>query len=169
VALAGICGRMGWLHLPAGLESLTHPAIIALALFVFIIEFVADKVPFVDSAWDSVHTFIRPAGAIAMGILAGSEHGPLVQTAFAVLTGAITLSVHTTKASTRLAINTSPEPFSNIIASVAEQSLVAALFWIFINHPFIAITVMLAMLVGAFFLVRMLWRFVRKLFKRREP
>ncbi len=170
VAAAGICSRMGWIPLPPGTELLGHPLIIALALLMYAVEFVADKIPFVDSAWDSLHTFIRPAGAAAVGFLAGTEHGPLAQTAFAVATGAVALNMHAVKASSRLAINMSPEPFSNIAASLAEDAAVLGAFWFFIKHPILTFFILLAIVVLSFFVLRMLWRFVLKLFHRpRRP
>ncbi len=168
VALLGISGRAGWVDLPGGLQVLSNPVIIGLALFVYAIEFVADKVPYVDSVWDSAHTFIRPLGAAGIGYLAGSENGPLVQTAYAILTGAIALDMHAVKATSRLAINTSPEPFSNIAVSLAEDAAVITLFWLFIKHPFIAVAVILLTLVSTFFFLRMMWRFVRKLFRHKD-
>ena len=164
-ALLGICGRMGWMDLPGEMKILSHPLVIGLALAIFLVEFVADKVPFVDSAWDSVHTFIRPLGAAGLGILAGGDQGGLVQTVYALLTGTIALNTHAVKATTRLAINTSPEPFSNILASTAENASVIFLFWLFIKHPILASLLILLILIGSFFFLRMMWRFVVRLFK----
>src|SRR3989338_8590139 len=110
-AILGVSGRMGWTELPGALGALSNPFIIALAVTLFVIEFVADKIPLVDSAWDSVHTFIRPLGAGVAGALAGTEHGPLVQTGLALIMGTLALDAHAVKASARVAINTSPEPF----------------------------------------------------------
>ncbi len=168
VALLGISGRMGWMELPAGLDVLSHPLIIILAIAIFAVEFVADKVPFVDSAWDSVHTFIRPLGAVWLGYAAGSDQGPLLQTTYAFLTGTIALNTHAVKAAGRLAINTSPEPFSNIAASTTENATVFFLFWLFIKHPIIASILLAALTVLSFLLLRMLWRFVLKLFRRNQ-
>ena len=168
VALLGFCGRVGWIHLPGGMEPLTNPLIIALAVLVYAVEFVADKVPFIDSAWDSVHTFIRPLGAAGLGAMAGTEYGPLAQTGYALLTGAIALDMHAVKASSRLAINTSPEPFSNIAASVAENTAVFSVYWLFIKHPLIAIGLILLILVATYFFLRMIWGFVCKLFRHEK-
>ena len=168
-ALLGISGRMGWIQLPGELGTLSNFFIIVIAVLLFLVEFVADKVPYVDSAWDSIHTFIRPAGAVAMGYLGGSEHGAVAQTLFALLTGTIALNVHAVKASSRLVINTSPEPFSNIAASTTENAGVFFIFWFFIKHPVITCIVLVALLVLSFFFLRMVWRFVVKLFKRETP
>jgi hypothetical protein len=166
VALAGIFSRAGWLDLPGKMEILENPLVIAIALFVFTIEFVADKVPVVDTTWDAFHTFIRPVGGAVLGVLAATEYGPVAQTVLGILSGTLTMSVHATKASSRLAINTSPEPFSNILASFAENFLVVFLFWVFIMHPYIATAILVLLTVGAFFLLRMLWRFAVKLFNK---
>lgn len=165
VALAGISGRMGWLELPGGLDILTHPFVIGAALFMYAIEFFADKIPLVDSAWDSVHTFIRPTGAAIVGFLAGTEHGALAQTVLAVLTGAIALDTHAIKASSRVAINTSPEPVTNIAASVTEDAVVVGVFWFFIKHPVLATVALVCFLVASFFILRFMWRFVLKVFR----
>lgn len=168
-ALLGISGRAGWIPLPGEMSALSHPLVIAAALLLFAVEFVADKVPYVDSAWDSVHTFIRPLGAAGIGALAGVEQGPVAQTLFAILTGTIALDSHAVKASTRLAINTSPEPFSNIAASFSENIVVFLLFWFFIQHPILAAALILLILVASFFFLRMMWRFVRGIFRPHKP
>lgn len=166
-ALLGICGRMGWVELPGDMKVLSNILIIMGATAIFLIEFVADKVPFVDSAWDSVHTFIRPLGAAGMGYLAGSEHGAVIQTAYALLTGTFALNTHALKAAGRLAINTSPEPFSNIAASTTENASVFFIFWLFIKHPILASALIVLVMVLSFLLLRLLWKFVMKLFKKK--
>ncbi len=166
VALLGICGRMGWLELPGEMSAVTNPFIIAVAALLFLVEFVADKVPYVDSAWDSIHTFIRPIGAASLGALAGMDQGPASQMLYALLTGTVALNTHAVKATGRLAINTSPEPFSNIAASTAENASVFFMFWFFIKHPLWAAALIIALLVLSFLFLRMMWRFVKKLFGR---
>lgn len=165
-AIVGIGGRAGWLSLPAGMEPLKNPFLIALAVILYAVEFVADKIPYVDSLWDSFHTFIRPTAAAAIGFLAGTEHGPLIQTTLALVTGTIALDLHAVKSSSRLLINTSPEPFSNIAASVAEDSAVVFMFWFFIKHPVLALCLLVLTLFLTFLILRALWRFVRKLFHK---
>jgi hypothetical protein len=169
VGLLGLCGYFGWISLPGELSIFSNPMIFSLAFIVFSIEFIADKVPWVDSIWDSVHTVIRPLGGFGIGYLAGSEHGPAIQTAYAMLAGTVTLNMHTAKAAGRLAINTSPEPFSNIAASTVEQGVVVGMFWFFIQHPVIAVLIMVGILFLAVLLIRFLWRFVKKLFGAGEP
>lgn len=163
-ALLGICGRMHWIQLPGGMETLQNPFIIALAVILFAVEFVADKVPYVDSAWDSVHTAIRPLGATLLGFAAGNQHGPVIQMGYALLAGTAALDMHALKATSRLAINTSPEPFSNIAASTAEHTSVFFMYWLFIKHPVLACVLIIAILVLAIFLIRLLWGIAKKVF-----
>lgn len=167
--LLGLCGHFGWIHLPGELDVFSNPLIFSTAFIVFAVEFIADKVPYVDSVWDSVHTIIRPVGAAGIGYLAGSEHGAVVQTLYALFAGTLTLDMHTAKAAGRLAINTSPEPFSNIVASTVEQGAVILMFWFFIKHPVLAGLVIAVILFLAFLLIRFLWRFTRQLFTRDRP
>ncbi|MFT5207441.1 MAG: hypothetical protein ACI9CF_001193 [Candidatus Omnitrophota bacterium] len=164
VALTGICGRMGWLTLPDSMDIVQSPVIIGIAILLYAVEFCADKIPVVDSAWDSLHTIIRPAGALVMGFLAGSEYGPIAQTVIGLSTGAIALETHTFKATSRAAINLSPEPVTNIAASVTEDVAVVSAFWFFMQHPIITSIVLILTLIGAFFVIISLWKFVAGLF-----
>src|SRR3990172_12385428 len=121
VAALGIAGRAEMIKLPPDLQVLMHPAVIAVACIMYVIEFFADKVPYVDSGWDILHTFIRvPAGAILAARSLGSMN-PALEFAALLAGGAVALTAHGTKATVRLAINASPEPFSNWLASVTED------------------------------------------------
>lgn len=104
-----------------------------------------------------------------MAFAAGSDHGPAIQAALGVMTGAIAFDAHAVKASTRLAINTSPEPVSNIVASVAEDSMVIMMFYFFIKHPWMTLTLIILFLVGSFFVIRFLWRFFIGIFRKPKP
>jgi hypothetical protein len=159
---------MGIVDLPGELEIFSNPFLIAFALLLYLIEFFADKIPFVDSLWDGAHTLIRPLGGFAVGYFAGTELGPVAQGAAALFSGAVALDTHAVKASARAAINTSPEPFTNIAASLSEDAAVVLLFWLVIRHPFIAALLVLVFLAGSFFFLRMMWRFVKKLFGARR-
>lgn len=145
--MLGLMGATGGIVLPPELEVLTNPFVIAIAAFMYAIEFFADKIPGVDSAWDAVHTFIRiPAGAV----LAAGAVGPVdpsLQIAAALLGGVLSAGSHATKASARLVINASPEPFTNWGASIAEDLLVLAGLYAALNHP-ILLLVMLAVFFG---------------------
>ena len=147
ILMLGLMGATGGIVLPPELEVLTNPFVIAIAAFMYAVEFFADKIPGVDSAWDAVHTFIRiPAGAV----LAAGAVGPVdpsVQIAVALLGGALSAGSHATKASARLMINASPEPFTNWGASIAEDLMVVAGLYAALNHP-ILLLVMLAVFFG---------------------
>jgi hypothetical protein len=146
VAALGLLHALGALHLPPGLAVLGHPVIIALAATCYVAEFVADKVPAFDSLWDAVHTFIRiPAGAVLAFALLADVQEPW-RTAAALLGGAVTLSAHGLKASTRLAANASPEPFTNWGLSFSEELLVVGVLWLVVAHPVLALAVALGVL-----------------------
>src|SRR5512132_1086324 len=146
VAALGIAGRAEMIKLPADLQVLTHPAVIAVACVMYVIEFFADKVPYVDSGWDVLHTFIRvPAGAILAARSLG-DMNPALELVALLGGGAIALAAHGTKATTRLAINASPEPFSNWFASVSEDLTVFGSLWLMFNHPILMLVVVLSFL-----------------------
>ncbi len=166
----GIAHRMGWISLPGKMETIAHPLVIGIALLLFAIEFFADKIPYVDSAWDTIHTFIRPAGGMILGYLAMADAGPAIQYPVAVLSGAVALDSHLTKATTRVAINASPDPVTNSIASVAEDTSVLGALYLIIKHPvFASLAVILFILFSIWFLKKM-FLFVKKIFgKKPEP
>ncbi len=151
IAFAGVLGRFGYLTLPAHLHALQNPWIIGIASALLVIEFLADKIPVVDSIWDSVHTFIRiPAGAI-LAALAMGEHDPAITLGAGLLGGALTAGTHAAKSGSRVFINTSPEPVSNVAASLGEDGLVAAGLYLAIAHP-VAFLVLLGL-----FVLLLLW------------
>ena len=163
VALLGIAGRNDWIDSPAGLQQWW---VIAVAVFLFAIEFVADKVPVVDSIWDSVHIIVRPAGAAMLAIILAGDQ-PTAQKVFtAVASGSLALTSHGAKATTRLAANTSPEPFSNIGLSVIEDLIVAAMIWLVAKSPTLAGIAAVVLAVLCVLLVWRLWRFAKRLFRR---
>ena len=158
VAALGIAGRAEMIKLPPDLQVLMHPAVIAVACIMYVIEFFADKVPYVDSGWDVLHTFIRvPAGAILAARSLG-EMNPALELVALLGGGAIALAAHGTKATARLAINASPEPFSNWFASVTEDLTVLGSIWMIFNHPVLMLILVLS------FLVLLAW-FAPKLFR----
>jgi hypothetical protein len=135
VFVLGLAARQGYLALPPGLEVLSHPWVIGAAALLLCVEFLADKVPGVDSAWDALHTFIRiPAGALLAAGVAGGDLTALTVAA-GLLGGTITAGTHLAKAGGRAALNTSPEPLSNWIASFTEDALVLGGIWVALNHP----------------------------------
>ena len=164
IAALGIAEKVGWVTLPGDMEVLSHPLIIIAALILFVIEFVADKIPYVDSAWDSIHTFIRPVGGSLMGYLAMSGAGPVVQIPAALLTGAVSLDSHLTKATTRVAINTSPEPVTNALASVTEDASVVGVLFLIMQHPVIAAALVILFVIFSIWFLRKMFQFLRKVF-----
>jgi Domain of unknown function (DUF4126) len=162
VAALGIANQAGMIQLPPDLQVLGHPAVIAIACIMYFIEFFADKVPYVDSGWDALHTFIRvPAGAILAARSLG-DMNPALELAALLAGGSIALAAHGTKAATRLAINASPEPFSNWTASVAEDISVFGSIWLMFNHPVIMMILVLVFLALAVWLVPKIFRFVKR-------
>jgi len=161
VFLTGVAGWMGWVHLPQGLHMLQHPAVLAASGFMVFVEFFADKIPFVDSAWDAIHTVIRiPAGAaLAAGVL-GADNQAMGWVA-ALLGGSLAATSHATKMTARAAINTSPEPFSNIGMSLAEDGFVVFLLWLSATHPLAFVIVLVVSIVVSVLLLIVLVRFLR--------
>ena len=144
VAALGIARQMELIQLPQNLEVLAHPAVIAIACIMYFIEFFADKVPYLDSGWDALHTFIRvPAGAILAARALG-DMNPALELAAMLAGGSIALAAHGAKATTRLAINASPEPFTNWTASVTEDIAVLGGIWMIFNHPIVMIVLVVA-------------------------
>lgn len=140
--LLGVAGRLGWAEVPATLE---RPAVLAVAAVLFAVEFVVDKVPLADTAWDALHTLVRPSVAAAVG--AASASAALEQPWASLLAAGLALTAHLSKASTRLAINLSPEPASNVVASLGEDAVVAAVVALALARPRLAATVALVLMV----------------------
>jgi hypothetical protein len=162
VAALGIAGRAELVHLPQNLEVLSHPAVIAIACVMYLIEFFADKVPYVDSGWDVLHTFIRvPAGAILAARALG-DMNPALELAALLAGGSIAFIAHGTKATTRLAINASPEPFSNWAASITEDIAVLGSIWMIFNHPIIMLGLILIFLALVVWLVPKVFRVAKR-------
>ncbi|MEA3489387.1 MAG: DUF4126 domain-containing protein [Candidatus Omnitrophota bacterium] len=164
IAVLGIADRLGFIDLPGKLDVLSNPIIITVALLLFIIEFFADKIPYVDSAWDSFHTMVRPAGAALLAFMAMSGSNESVQLSVALICGVVALDSHLTKATARVAINTSPEPVTNIIASVAEDSFVLVALWLVAKHPVIAGLLVLSFIVFSIWFLKVMFRSLKKVF-----
>jgi hypothetical protein len=166
VLLTGLAGYLGWVPLPGGLQMLAHPVVIAASGFMVFIEFFADKIPGLDSLWDMVHTVIRiPAGAALAASVFGADHAVMAIVA-ALLGGSFAATAHVAKATTRAAINTSPEPFSNVGASLVEDGLVPAGLWLAVAHPLVFLLLFVVLLALSVWLIRKSWRFLRALFGR---
>ena len=158
---------MGWVELPGHLEVLQHPVVLAASGFMTLVEFGADKLPWLDSIWDAVHSFIRiPAGA-ALAALAFGDSSNAVIVAAAILGGGLAAAMHAAKAGARATINLSPEPFSNWAASLTEDALVPLGLWLAIAHPLVFLALLVACLIAAVFLVRLLWRGFQRLMPKK--
>jgi hypothetical protein len=165
VGALGIAGQLKLIQLPQNLEVLTHPAVIAIACIMYLIEFFADKVPYVDSGWDVLHTFIRvPAGAILAARSLG-DMNPALELAALLAGGSIALVAHGAKATTRLAINASPEPFSNWAASITEDITVLGSIWMIFNHPIVMMVLILIFLASIIWLMPKVFRAAKRGFQ----
>ncbi|MFG6415992.1 DUF4126 domain-containing protein [Roseateles sp. DC23W] len=174
VLLVGVAGHLGWIALPPGLQILSSPLVMGAAGLLALVEFLADKIPLIDSAWDALHTLIRiPAGAaLVAGLVSGwsGDDGQAWGIVAALVGGSLAAAAHTAKASTRAAANTSPEPFSNIGLSLIGDVAVPTMLWLAWAHPFIFFPLLaLALLVTAA-LIWFCFKFLRALVRRvRRP
>ncbi len=163
IFLVGLAGVLGWVELPQHLQLLQHPLVLGASGFMTLVEFFADKLPWLDSVWDAVHSFIRiPAGAALAAAVFG-DSGAAVALAAAILGGTLAAGTHFAKAGTRAALNTSPEPFSNWSASLAEDALVPMGLWLSVAHPLVFFALLAGFLLAAALLVRLIWRGLRRL------
>jgi len=163
VALAGIAARMGWIDtLPGALGAVTHPAVIMLAASLTVLEFLATLIPGIASLWETVHTAIRPPAAAALAVLTAWHGDPALIAAAALLGGGLGFATHATKLGLRYTIDTSPEPVTNGAANLAELGAVATIVYAAWNHPYLTLTIALAVLVLLMLLVRSLWRAARR-------
>jgi hypothetical protein len=164
--ITGLVGYAGWVELPGGLAILQHPWVLAASGVMFAVEFTADKIPGVDTVWDSIQTFIRiPAGAaLAAGVFGGVDNAAWTTIA-AILGGSLAATSHFTKAGTRAAANTSPEPFSNVALSVTEDVGVAGLMWLLLTYPLIALGIVVVLLIMAIWLLPKLVRFIARMLR----
>jgi hypothetical protein len=165
VLVLGLGLRYGFLHAPPGYEqhtaTLTSPIVLTAAGIAWIAEFFADKVPWVDSVWDAFHTFIRPLGAVWLGFAAFGSNDPALTAAVAILCGGVAFASHSSKAAARLAVNHSPEPFSNIAMSLAGDLLVPFGVWLAWTHPALVLGLVLLFLSAFAWLLPRVFRLVR--------
>lgn len=165
ILILGVLGNTGYMTLPADLEIVMSPVVMIAAGFMYCVEFFADKTPGVDTGWDALHTFVRvPAGAM---LAAGSvgELQPAMQMGAFLLGGGLAATSHTTKAATRVMLNTSPEPFSNWTASITEDIAVLGAMWAALNHPVIFLIVLAVVVLIMLWVIPKLWRGVKHLFR----
>ena len=166
VFLVGMAGFMGWIDLPQGLQVLRHPGVLAASGFMACTEFFADKIPYVDTVWDMVHTVIRiPAGAALAAAALGADNQAMGWIA-ALLGGSLAATSHAAKLTTRAAVNTSPEPFSNLGVSLLEDGFVVFMLWLAATHPVIFAIALVLTLVLAVVLMVVLFKFLRAVARR---
>lgn len=161
--MLGIAGRAGWADIP---DVLTRTDVMIVAGVLFVVEFFADKVPFLDSFWDTIHTFIRPIGAAAIGAVIAGESGSIGTAVGGILSGALALDAHAAKASTRVMVNASPEPVSNVAVSLFEDFSVAALVAMAVTYPIVTVIVVSLLVVAATALTIWLFKSVRRAWGR---
>lgn len=167
VAVVGLAARYGWVALPEQFRVFDNDLVIGAAIVLYLIEFVADKIPWVDSLWDAVHTVVRPLGGALIAVTALGEASPATEGLVALLGGSMAAGTHFTKAGTRAAVNTSPEPFSNWILSVSEDVFVVGLAALALAYPVAAALVVLTGLILMVVFAAWIVRAVRRRLSRR--
>jgi hypothetical protein len=162
VAMLGLAARFDLVSLPPQFAVFDNTWIIVVALVLYVVEFVADKVPWVDTLWDAVHTVVRPLGGALVAVTTLGDASPWLQGLIAVTGGTLAAGGHFTKAGTRAAVNVSPEPFSNWVISLAEDAFVVGLGLLALNFPLaaLAVTVVCVLIIGL--LARKLLRWIRR-------
>lgn len=164
--IAGLLGRFGYIDLPQDLEVLSNWMVIGASGFMFVVEFFADKVPALDSLWDAIHTFVRiPAGALLSAMALGN-HDPAVMVAGAILGGTLAAGTHLAKAGSRALINTSPEPFTNVSASLSEDALVLGGMFTAFHYPLVFLVLLVLFIALVLWLLPKLHRSFRKILQR---
>jgi hypothetical protein len=162
IATLGLLERFGVIHLPPSLHGLSHSAVLGIAVVLYVLEFFADKIPYIDTAWDVIHTFIRPPAAAFLAFSAAGAAPAEWRWGAALLAGGVALTSHGTKASARAAVNTTPEPFSNWILSFGEDALAVWLTWMATAHPVATTVIVVALLALSAYLLFHLFRFARR-------
>ncbi len=164
IAMLGFMGYTGNMTLPPDLQVLANPMVIMAAGGMYVIEFITDKIPGVDTGWDTIHTFIRiPAGAMLAAAAVGNV-SPAVSIAAGIVGGGLAAGSHATKAGSRVIINTSPEPFTNWAASISEDAMVFAGLWTSLHHPVLFLALLVIFIVFAAWLLPKIWRGIKKVF-----
>lgn len=167
VAILGLASHYGWVSLPPQFAVFDNDIVIGAAVVMYAIEFFADKIPYLDSLWDLIHTAIRPVGGALIAVTTLGDVSPTVEGLVALLGGAVAASSHLTKTSTRAVANTSPEPFSNWVLSIGEDLFVVGLGFLALKYPLIALAVAAALLVLIAVFATVIIRAVRRWFSRR--
>jgi hypothetical protein len=166
VATLGLLQRFGVLQLPPSLEGLSRPWVLGIAIALYLIEFFADKVPYFDTVWNAIHTFIRPPAAALLAYAAAGGAAAEWRWGAALLAGGVALTSHGTKASARAAVNASPEPFSNWFLSFGEDVLAVWLTWMATAHPLATTVIVIALVAFSAVLLYYLFHFARRALQR---
>src|SRR5918999_6587858 len=166
VAILGLAARYGWVALPEQFQIFDNPWIIGAAGVLYAVEFVADKIPWVDSIWDSIHTFIRPVGGALVAAATVGDASPTFEVVMALLGGTIAAGSHFTKASTRVAANTSPEPFSNWALSFMEDAFVIGLGLLALKYPLAALAITILIIITIVLALRWIVRTLRGIMRK---
>lgn len=169
VAILGLASRYGWVSLPPQFQAFNNDIVIGAAVVMYLIEFFADKIPYVDSLWDVIHTAIRPVGGALIAVTTLGEASPTVEGMVALLGGTVAAGSHLTKTSTRAAANASPEPFSNWFLSIGEDLFVVGLGFLALKYPVAALVVAGSLLILIVVFAAVIIRKVRAWFRRRAP
>ena len=169
VAILGLASRYGWVELPPQFQAFNHDVVIGVAVVMYLIEFFADKIPYVDTLWDVVHTAIRPIGGAFIAVTTLGDASPTAEALVAVLGGTVAAGTHLTKTSSRAAANASPEPFSNWLLSLGEDLFVVGLGYLALKYPVAALVVAATLLVVIVVFAAVIIRTVRRWFTRRVP
>ena len=168
VAVLGLCSRFRIVALPDQFRAFEHPLIISVALAMYVVEFVADKVPWFDSLWDTVHTIVRPIGGALVAVTALGDASAGGQAVAALVGGSVAMTTHLGKAGTRAVANASPEPFSNWALSLGEDAVAIGLTYVAIQHPLLALAIAIVLLVAIIASAKVLIRAARRGFRRRS-
>lgn len=168
VAILGLAARYGWVDLPPQFDAFDHDIVIGVAIAMYLVEFFADKIPYVDSLWDLIHTAIRPVGGALIAVATLGDASPAVQGLVALLGGTVAAGSHLTKTSTRAVVNTSPEPFSNWFLSLGEDLFVVGLGYLALQYPVAALVVAAALVGLIVVFASVIIRTTRRWFSRRK-
>lgn len=168
VAILGLAARYGWVELPPQFDVFDHDVVIGVAVAMYLVEFFADKIPYVDSLWDLIHTAIRPVGGALIAVATLGDTSPAVAGLVALLGGTVAAGSHLTKTSTRAAVNTSPEPFSNWFLSLGEDLFVVGLGYLTLQYPVAALVISVGLVGLIIAFASVIIRTTRRWFKRRK-
>jgi hypothetical protein len=169
VAILGLASRYNWVSLPPQFQAFDNDFIIATAIGLYVIEFIADKIPWFDSVWDTIHTAVRPVGGALIAVTTLGEASPTTEVLVGLMGGTLAAGTHFSKAGTRALANTSPEPFSNWILSLAEDGFVVMLGLIALKYPVVAALVVVVGVIVIVMFAAILVRAIRKRWRRRSP